>query len=194
MDGLCNEHFFAYYHLIALRDFDGKCFISNVFIIIIIFKGWIATKDADRERGTNHLWPHARGKSFVVNSTLYDYPVPPGVQWPCGMVQRDSEDDLKKMCEERPTDWDRYIDALLFAYRETPHDSTGFAPFELLYGRVVRGPLVVINELWTNKHMHDQSSEGQVEADMWASPWRTAKVPWKVPNQIQQEGNKKQNI
>ncbi|XP_071504639.1 uncharacterized protein [Diadema antillarum] len=56
---------------------------------------------------------------------------------------------LNKMCEERPTDWDRYIDALLFAYRETPQDSTGFAPFELLYGRVVRGPLMIVKELWT---------------------------------------------
>jgi len=25
---------------------------------------------------------------------------------------------LKRMCSERPQDWDRYIDALLFAYRE----------------------------------------------------------------------------
>ena len=56
---------------------------------------------------------------------------------------------LNKMCEERPTDWDRYIDSLLFAYRETPQDSTGFAPFELLYGRVVRGPLMIVKELWT---------------------------------------------
>ena len=58
---------------------------------------------------------------------------------------------LKKMCEERPTDWDRYLDALLFAYREAPQASTGFAPFELLYGRDVRGPLMIVRELWTNE-------------------------------------------
>lgn len=58
---------------------------------------------------------------------------------------------LKKMCEERPQDWDRYLDALLFAYREAPQDSTGFAPFELLYGRAVRGPLMIVRELWTNE-------------------------------------------
>lgn len=57
---------------------------------------------------------------------------------------------LKKMCEERPSDWDRYIDSLLFAYRETPQDSTGFAPFELLYGRDIRGPLMILRELWSN--------------------------------------------
>ena len=59
---------------------------------------------------------------------------------------------LKKMCEERPRDWDRYISPLLFAYRETPQDSTGFSPFELLYGRTVRGPMMILKELWTGEN------------------------------------------
>lgn len=58
---------------------------------------------------------------------------------------------LKKLCEERPKDWDRYVNALLFAYRETPQASTGFSPFELLYGRSVRGPLAILKELWTEE-------------------------------------------
>lgn len=58
---------------------------------------------------------------------------------------------LRKMCDERPKDWDRYIDPLLFAYRETPQGSTKFSPFELLYGRTVRGPMQILKELWTNE-------------------------------------------
>ncbi|XP_063615959.1 uncharacterized protein LOC134789212, partial [Penaeus indicus] len=42
---------------------------------------------------------------------------------------------LKKLCSERPHDWDRYIPSVLFAYREIPHDTLKFSPFELLYGR-----------------------------------------------------------
>ena len=38
---------------------------------------------------------------------------------------------------------------MLFAYREVPQASTGFSPFELLYGRRVRGPLDVLRESWT---------------------------------------------
>jgi len=34
---------------------------------------------------------------------------------------------LKQMCSESPKDRDRYIDALLFAYRETPQESLRFA-------------------------------------------------------------------
>lgn len=57
---------------------------------------------------------------------------------------------LKRMCEERPNDWDRYVGPLLFAYREAPQASTGFAPFELLYGRTVRGPMAILKEMWTS--------------------------------------------
>ncbi len=58
---------------------------------------------------------------------------------------------LKKMCAEKPKDWDRYLPALLFAYREVPQESLGFAPFELLYGRTVRGPMNILKEIWTKE-------------------------------------------
>ena len=64
---------------------------------------------------------------------------------------------LRRMCSERPRDWDRYIAPLLFAYRETPQHSLGFSPFELLYGRTVRGPMAILKELWSGEM--DESSE-----------------------------------
>lgn len=60
---------------------------------------------------------------------------------------------VKKMCQERPADWDRYLPALLFAYREVPQSSLGFSPFEMLYGRTVRGPLAILHEIWTNQEL-----------------------------------------
>ena len=57
---------------------------------------------------------------------------------------------LRKVCAEKPKDWDRYIPALLFAYREAPQESLGFSPFELLYGRTVRGPMAILKDLWTD--------------------------------------------
>ncbi|KAK7091878.1 hypothetical protein V1264_009500 [Littorina saxatilis] len=56
---------------------------------------------------------------------------------------------LKKLCSEQPRQWHRYINALLLAYREVPQESTGFSPFELMYGRTVRGPMQILKELWT---------------------------------------------
>ena len=63
---------------------------------------------------------------------------------------------LRRMCSERPKDWDRYIPALLFAYREAPQESLGFSPFELLYGRTVRGPLSILKELWTGNGLDEE--------------------------------------
>ena len=58
---------------------------------------------------------------------------------------------LMRLCIEKPKDWDRYIGAVLFAYREVPQESLGFSPFELLYGRAVRGPMAILRELWTKE-------------------------------------------
>ena len=40
---------------------------------------------------------------------------------------------------------------MLLAYREAPPDSVGFSPFELLYGRTVKGPVSILKELWTKE-------------------------------------------
>lgn len=58
---------------------------------------------------------------------------------------------LKQICSERPKDWDRYLNPLLFAYREVPQESLRFSPFELVYGRTVRGPMTILKELWTKE-------------------------------------------
>lgn len=49
-----------------------------------------------------------------------------------GLVERFNQTfkgALKKVARDHPRQWDRYIDPLLFALRETPQASTGFSPF-----------------------------------------------------------------
>ena len=55
---------------------------------------------------------------------------------------------LWKVVSKEGRDWDRLIPYIVFAYREVPQASTGFSPFELVYGRDVRGPLEVLKEEW----------------------------------------------
>ena len=71
-----------------------------------------------------------------------------------GMLKR-SEADLKY--------WDRHLKYLLFAYRDTPHCTTGFSPFSLLFGREVKGPLALVHSSWL-----EGESEG-VEASVWVT-------------------------
>ena len=58
---------------------------------------------------------------------------------------------LKRLCQDQPKQWHRLINPVLFAYIEVPQESTGFSPFQLLYGRSVRGPGTILKELWTKE-------------------------------------------
>ena len=77
-----------------------------------------------------------------------------------GLVERFSQ-TLKSMLRKEATnegkDWDKLVPYLLFAYREIPQASTGFSPFELLYGRDVRGPLDILKESWEANQKSDES-------------------------------------
>ena len=46
---------------------------------------------------------------------------------------------------------------LLFAYREVEQVSTGFSPFELVYGWPVSGPLNVLKEAWETNGNTEES-------------------------------------
>ena len=65
---------------------------------------------------------------------------------------------LRRLSREAPKNWDELLPYLLFAYREVPQASTGFSPFELLYGRHVRGPLDVLKDSWVGEK---EDSEGE---------------------------------
>ena len=64
---------------------------------------------------------------------------------------------LRKTARTEGKDWDKLLPYLLFAYREVPQSSTGFSPFELLYGRPIRGPLDILRESWEAEKKTDES-------------------------------------
>ncbi len=68
-----------------------------------------------------------------------------------GLVERFNQtlkNMLSKFVSDTGKDWDKWLPYLLFAYREVPQASTGFAPFELLFAHQVRGPLDVLKDSW----------------------------------------------
>jgi len=69
----------------------------------------------------------------------------------CENMNRTVKNLPNKVVSERPQDWSRYITPLMFAVRDTPQDSTGFTPFELLFGHRVRTPLTLLKHLWTSE-------------------------------------------
>ncbi|KAK0067890.1 Retrovirus-related Pol polyprotein from transposon 297 [Biomphalaria pfeifferi] len=41
---------------------------------------------------------------------------------------------LKRLNESKPEEWDTYLTAALFAYREVPHASMGYSPYQVIFG------------------------------------------------------------
>ncbi len=68
-----------------------------------------------------------------------------------GLVERFNQtlkQMLRRVVAEDRRDWDLMIPYVLFGIREVPQASTGFTPFELLFGRQPRGLLDVAKEAW----------------------------------------------
>ena len=55
---------------------------------------------------------------------------------------------LRAYCTENNRDWDQGVHLLLFTAREIVQELLGFSPFELVFGRTVRGPLKLLKEAW----------------------------------------------
>ncbi len=72
-----------------------------------------------------------------------------------GLVERFNrtlKNMVRKFVKEDAKNWDKWLEPLLFAVREVPQASTGFSPFELLYGRQPRGCLSSLRSLGRRGH------------------------------------------
>ena len=76
--------------------------------------------------------------------SIYTTPFHPMANGQCENFNKTLKQMLRKFADEDPLNWDKYIQPMLFAYREVPQLSTGFSPFELLFGYEVRGPLFLL--------------------------------------------------
>ena len=74
----------------------------------------------------------------------------------CERVNGTIKSLLIKVAHSNPSAWDRYLPCVLFAYREIPQETTKFSPFELVYGRIPRGPLSLVKDLWLNATPTDE--------------------------------------
>ncbi|GFX66610.1 retrovirus-related Pol polyprotein from transposon 17.6 [Trichonephila clavipes] len=64
---------------------------------------------------------------------------------------------LRVMCLEAIPDWEKILPQALFALRTVIHDSTGFSPAELVHGKNLRTPLMLLYEKLTEEE-HVESS------------------------------------
>ena len=61
-----------------------------------------------------------------------------------GLVERKNrtlQDIISSFVSQHRDDWDLWIDIAVYAYNTSPQESTGFSPFELVFGHPARLPL-----------------------------------------------------
>ena len=49
---------------------------------------------------------------------------------------------------DKKRDWHEKLPYMLWAYREMPHSTVGLSPYQLVFGKVARGPLSVLRDSW----------------------------------------------
>ena len=54
--------------------------------------------------------------------------------------------NVEEMHDGGGKDWNKLPSFIVFTYLEVPQATTGFSPFELLYGKAVRGSLNISKE------------------------------------------------
>lgn len=85
---------------------------------------------------------------------------------------------LRKLCEEKPREWHRYLIPTLFALREVPSHRTGFSTFDLSYVRSVRGSLPAFRDLWEDRRIQGQErSSFQYIIELGNKLSECAKIP-----------------
>lgn len=53
------------------------------------------------------------------------------------------------MASSEPRSWEKNIEYLLWSYRSIPHATLGVSPYQMVYGRLPRGPLSVLKDNMT---------------------------------------------
>ncbi|GBN03908.1 Transposon Ty3-I Gag-Pol polyprotein [Araneus ventricosus] len=64
---------------------------------------------------------------------------------------------LKVLCLESGQDWEKNLPATLLVLRTITHDSTGFSPAELVHGKNLRTPEVLLYEHWVRLQEEDST-------------------------------------
>jgi len=86
---------------------------------------------------------HQFGVSQLRCSTYH-----PETNGSCERFHRTLKTMIRSMVNDFEGAWDESLPWLLFAYREIAVETLGFSPFELLFGRLVRGPLALFKSTW----------------------------------------------
>ena len=58
---------------------------------------------------------------------------------------------ISKVAAQYPKQWQKFIDLIMWAMRESVNETTGLAPYTMVYGRLPHGPLAILKDIWVSE-------------------------------------------
>ena len=105
----------------------------------------------------NHLFKHLERNCGILHSRTMPYH--PAGNGQCQRLNRTKLGMLRTLASENKVDWKSYVNKVVHAYNCTIHESTGYSPFYLLFGRSPRLPVDVVFGI----ENHDQKDDGMLD-------------------------------
>ena len=134
---------------IPLRNIRAPTIIDA---LTVFFTRYGLPQEVQSDRGSNFTSSlfqavlHELGITQVTSSAYH-----PESQGAIERFHRSLKDMVRAYSVQFPTEWDVAMPFLMFAARDSVSESTGFTPFQLIYGHEVRGPLQLLKERLTRE-------------------------------------------
>ncbi|XP_068232309.1 uncharacterized protein [Palaemon carinicauda] len=128
--------------------------------------------------GTNFMSKIFRGKcAELAIQHVTSVPYHPESQEVVERFYQTLKSVLKKHCYDHDSDWDKALPFALFANNYHPNSSTGVAPFDLVFGHKVLGPLEIVFEMLKSNRKEEINVKRFVEdlKGRMVSAWKFAR-------------------
>lgn len=148
---MLTDHFTKYSVAIATRNQTAKTTARVLYENFIVHYGFPARLHSDQGRNFESSVIKELcllGGMNKSHTTPY-HPMGNGL---CERFNRTLLSMLGTLSEDKKTNWSQYLSTLTHAYNCTKHDSTGYSPYFLMFGRKPQLPVDVAFDIGTDKN------------------------------------------